>query len=177
MWPALTAALDELRRGDGRVLLSLADLYDERGSDGHYENTQEAFTAILCQDQERTTDRAVAADTNRRANAAAPFADPGLGAGRRAGRLRVLARAAHQPRAHAAGRGPRADAGGVDHRRPGHALPGRGRPRPPARRAAATFEGTQHTAALHGDRCIDDAVTAYLVDGTLPAEGARCPAL
>jgi len=40
-----------------------------------------------------------------------------------------------------------------------------------------TFEGTQHTAALHGDRCVDDAVTAYLVDGTLPAEGARCPAL
>ena len=37
-----------------------------------------------------------------------------------------------------------------------------------------TFEGTQHTASLHGDRCIDNAVTAYLVDGTLPAEGTRC---
>jgi len=40
-----------------------------------------------------------------------------------------------------------------------------------------TFEGTQHTAALHGDPCVDDAVTAYLIEGTLPAEGARCPAL
>ena len=37
-----------------------------------------------------------------------------------------------------------------------------------------TFEGTQHTAALHGDRCIDNAVTAYLVNDTLPADGTRC---
>jgi pimeloyl-ACP methyl ester carboxylesterase len=177
MWPALTAALDELRRGDGRVLLSLADLYDERGSDGHYENTQEAFTAILCQDQERTTDRAVAADTNRRANAAAPFSDPGLGP---VGALDACAFWPVPPtnRAHApqvAGLAPTLVVSttgdpatpyqaGVDLARQ---LGGR----------LLTFEGTQHTAALHGDRCVDDAVTAYLVDGTLPAEGARCPAL
>ena len=37
-----------------------------------------------------------------------------------------------------------------------------------------TFVGTQHTASLQGDSCVDDAVTAYLVDGTLPAEGTRC---
>ena len=33
-----------------------------------------------------------------------------------------------------------------------------------------------HGAALHGDRCVDDAVTAYLIDGTLPADGTRCTA-
>jgi pimeloyl-ACP methyl ester carboxylesterase len=174
MWPALTAALDELRRGDARVLLSLADLYDERGSDGHYDNTQEAFTAILCQDQERTTDRAAVADTNRRANTAAPFADPGLGA---VGALDVCAywpvpptNRAHTPQV----------AGLV----PTLVVSTTGDPATPyqagvnlARQLGGrllTFEGTQHTASLHGDRCIDNAVTAYLVDGTLPADGTRC---
>ena len=37
-----------------------------------------------------------------------------------------------------------------------------------------TFEGDQHTVALQGVGCVDDAVTAYLVDATLPAEGTRC---
>jgi pimeloyl-ACP methyl ester carboxylesterase len=177
MWPALTAALDELRRGDGRVMLSLADMYDERGPDGHYDNTQEAFTAILCQDQERTTDRAVAADTNRRANAAAPFTDPGRGA---VGALDVCAfwpvpptTEAHTP--HVAGLVPTLVVSttgdpatpyqaGVDL---AHQLGGR----------LLTFEGTQHTASLHGDQCIDKAVTAYLINGTLPSEGTRCTAL
>jgi len=177
MWPALTAALDELRRGDGRVLLSLADMYDERGSDGHYDNTQEAFTAILCQDQERTTDRAVAADTNRRANAAAPFTDPGRGA---VGALDVCAfwpvpptTQAHKP--HVAGLVPTLVVSttgdpatpyqaGVDL---AQQLGGR----------LLTFEGTQHTASLHGDQCIDKAVSAYLINGTLPPAGTRCTAL
>ena len=174
MWPALTAALSELQRGDGRVLLSLADLYDERGSDGHYDNTQEAFTAILCQDQERVTDRAAVAAANQRANTAAPFTDPGRGA---VGALDVCAfwpvpptTEAHTPQVagmvaplvvSTTGDPATPYQAGVDLARQ---LGGR----------LLTFEGTQHTASLHGDRCIDNAVTAYLVDGTLPAEGTRC---
>jgi hypothetical protein len=38
-----------------------------------------------------------------------------------------------------------------------------------------TFDSTEHTAFGRGiSTCIDDAVTAYLVDGTLPAPGAHC---
>jgi pimeloyl-ACP methyl ester carboxylesterase len=38
-----------------------------------------------------------------------------------------------------------------------------------------TFESTEHTAFARGiSPCIDDAVTAYLVDGTLPPPGTRC---
>lgn len=177
MWPALTAALDELRRGDGRVLLSLADLYDERGADGHYDNTQEAFTAILCQDQERTSDRAAVADANRRANTEAPFADPGLGP---VGALDVCAFWPVQPTT-------RAHTPQVAGLTPPLVVSTTGDPATPYQAGVnlahqlggrlLTFEGTQHTAALHGDRCVDDAVTAYLVDGTLPADGIRCPAL
>ena len=37
-----------------------------------------------------------------------------------------------------------------------------------------TVEGTKHTAALSGDDCVDDIVTAYLVDLKLPPKGAKC---
>jgi hypothetical protein len=37
-----------------------------------------------------------------------------------------------------------------------------------------SVEGAQHTAALQGNVCVDDIVTAYLVDLRLPPEGARC---
>ena len=37
-----------------------------------------------------------------------------------------------------------------------------------------TFDGTQHTVVFQGDNCIDDYVTAYLIDGTTPPTGAKC---
>ncbi len=39
-----------------------------------------------------------------------------------------------------------------------------------------TYEGTQHTAFLMGNKCVDDAGTKYLIDLQLPAEGTRCTA-
>jgi pimeloyl-ACP methyl ester carboxylesterase len=39
-----------------------------------------------------------------------------------------------------------------------------------------TFDGDGHTAYTSGSSCIDDAVDAYLLDGTLPAEGTVCQA-
>ena len=38
-----------------------------------------------------------------------------------------------------------------------------------------TSEAHTHTAYLFKDPCIDDPVNAYLVAGTLPAAGIRCP--
>lgn len=37
-----------------------------------------------------------------------------------------------------------------------------------------THQGEGHTIVGQGDQCIDNAVTAYLVDGTLPAAGTTC---
>ena len=39
-----------------------------------------------------------------------------------------------------------------------------------------TWNGQGHTAYLRGSDCIDNAVDAYLVKGTLPAAGTVCPA-
>ncbi len=38
-----------------------------------------------------------------------------------------------------------------------------------------TFDSTEHTAFGRGiSACIDDAVVAYFVDGTLPPPGTHC---
>jgi TAP-like protein len=37
-----------------------------------------------------------------------------------------------------------------------------------------TYEGSGHTAYRKGSECIDEAVDAYLIDGTVPEEGLRC---
>jgi homoserine acetyltransferase len=37
-----------------------------------------------------------------------------------------------------------------------------------------TRDGDGHTGFLQNNRCIDKIVVAYLVDGTVPAEGTRC---
>ena len=39
-----------------------------------------------------------------------------------------------------------------------------------------TFDGDGHTAYTSGSTCIDDAVDAYLLSGTMPAEGTVCTA-
>ena len=40
--------------------------------------------------------------------------------------------------------------------------------------ALLTFNGTQHTVAFQGQKCVDDSVGAYLVDLKLPPAGATC---
>ena len=39
-----------------------------------------------------------------------------------------------------------------------------------------TYEGEGHTAYGRSVPCIDSAVEAYLIDGTVPAAGKRCAA-
>ena len=74
-------------------------------------------------------------------------------------------------------RGTAPDPGDRHHRRPGDA-----RTSAPRRSTARiqgsdllTFDSTEHTAFGRGiSTCIDDAVVAYLVDGTLPPPGTHC---
>ena len=40
--------------------------------------------------------------------------------------------------------------------------------------ALLTFDGTQHTVVFEGDACVDSYAAKYLVDLTLPPQGANC---
>ena len=37
-----------------------------------------------------------------------------------------------------------------------------------------TFEGTQHTVAFQGNKCIDDIAATYLIDVKVPPPDTRC---
>ena len=41
-------------------------------------------------------------------------------------------------------------------------------------RVLVTNEGDGHTVVADGKPCIDDLVTAYLVDGVIPEDGITC---
>jgi pimeloyl-ACP methyl ester carboxylesterase len=173
-WPALAQALSGLARGDGTVLLVLADLYDDRRADGSYGNALEAFEAISCVDEQRTTDPATIADGAGRELAAAPYRDAGRGP--------VAARdkctywpvpptsTPHIPQ--------------VTGLPPTVVVSTTGDPATPyqagvdlAQALGGTLlrvEGDQHGAVLAGSSCVDDAVSAYVVDLTVPPAGTAC---
>lgn len=73
-WKFLTSGLLGLQRGtDATDLLLLADDYQHRDRDGHYQPLQDAFNAIRCVDGPFPTDPAVWAAADRRARQAAPY--------------------------------------------------------------------------------------------------------
>jgi pimeloyl-ACP methyl ester carboxylesterase len=174
LWPALTRGLSGLASGDGRVLLALADFYYGRGQDGNYDNSQEAFISIECMDEERITDRAKDAELIQKANEAAPFQDSGTPP---VGALDPCAFWPAQPTSQ-------------PHTPQAPGLPKTlvvsvtGDPATPYQAgvdlAAAlggsliSVQGNQHTASLQGNKCIDDVVTAYLVDLQVPAGQTNC---
>lgn len=175
-WNVLAAGISRLSVGDGELLLALADMYYDRGDDGVYGNGNEAFIAISCMDEERITDRNVARELQDKAAQAAPFRDSGLGP------VAALDQCAFWPvppssKPHVpevkdlpstlvvstTGDPATPYQAGVDL---AQALGGR----------LLTYEGTQHTVALQGKACIDDLVSAYLIDLELPPADTKCAA-
>jgi len=175
-WKYLTSGLLGLRRGtDAGDLLLLADDYQHRNTAGHYDNQQDAFTAIRCVDAPYPTDPAVWVDADQRSREAAPFmaygeftgfaprdtcamwpvpptsaphdvGSPGPG-------KVVVVSTTHDPATPYQA--------GVDLARELDA-------------SLITFDGTQHTVVFNGDACVDPAVVSFLVDSTAPPVGLRC---
>lgn len=173
-WPELNAALADAFRGDGSALLSLADSYADRSSDGSYEsNLLEVFTAVNCLDSPVDDSpagmKAAADEIQRAAPLLGQFMIYGevqcgewpLPAVRTPGTLR------------AAGSPPILVVGTT------------GDPATPYEWAESladqlesgrllTYDGEGHTAFGRGSRCVDDTVESYLVDGVLVGEGGVC---
>lgn len=175
LWSHLTEGLTELAHGRGDTLLVLADMYMRRDSHGHYTNANDARVAVNCVDQPPIKDRAKVIDEDRRFRELAPFMSYGKFTGDA-----PLGNCAFWPvppttKPHvisAPGLTPTVVVStthdpatpykaGVD-----LAKELRGR--------LLTFDGTQHTVVFQGDGCIDDYVTAYLIDGKVPPPDATC---
>ncbi|PXX66422.1 alpha/beta hydrolase family protein [Nocardia tenerifensis] len=167
-WPGLTRGLTELARGHGEALLGDAGVYEDASSD-------EVHRAVLCLEEVRVTDRAVATDIDRRSRTAAPAFDDGLPGS--AAPLDACAFWPVPPTAqphvpHVAGL-PKLVVVAVTGD-PATPYPGGVSLAKTLGASLITYEGTQHGAAFEGIACVDEPVLKYLVDLTPPAEGLRC---
>ncbi|HEY2207233.1 MAG TPA: alpha/beta hydrolase [Pseudonocardia sp.] len=175
LWSPLQRGLEELSQGQGRILMLLADLYEGRQQDGTYQFTLDAFTAIGCVDDKPVTNPAEVLEADKRARQVAPFRDDGHGPN-----------PARDPCAF----WPVPNTG-EPHEPHVNGLPQvmvisvTGDPATPYQAGVnlakalnarlLSVQGTQHTVALQGTKCVDDIVTQYFVDPkALPPEGARC---
>lgn len=175
LWRHLTQALNEMERGTGDTMLALADLYMGRDEQGHYNNSTDVRVAVNCVDKPAVTDRAKAAEEDRRVREAAPFMSYGEFTGHA-----PLGTCAFWP---------------VPPTSEPHELKVEGLPptlvvsttNDPATPYEAgvelakqlggtllTFQGTQHTVVFQGNRCVDDIAASYLVDLTVPPPDTTC---
>jgi pimeloyl-ACP methyl ester carboxylesterase len=169
-WPILRDAFD----GDGSLLLALADLYADRGEDGSYANNQnEVIVAVNCFDRPQTgTLATVKTDAVEFASVSPLFGEYIAWGGVSCNEWPAKSPTQPTP-VTAAGSAPILVTGTVrDPATPyqwavnlaGQLESGR----------LLTYDGDGHTAYTRGSDCIDDAVDAYLLEGTLPAEGTVC---
>jgi pimeloyl-ACP methyl ester carboxylesterase len=174
-WPLLRAVLAQAMAGDGQGLLVLSDLYYERDSKtGHYSNETAANVAINCIDNPPSVH---SVDGVRADLGEFEQASPLLGATFAWGELQCVywpVPPEGQPHPiHYAGSPPILVVGTIHD------------PATPYRSARdmanqlgsavlLTYNGDGHTAYGRGSTCINNAVNAYLTQGTVPATGTVC---
>ncbi|GEL95301.1 alpha/beta hydrolase [Cellulomonas composti] len=174
-WPTLTAALTPaIQGGDGSILLMLSDAYTDRQTDGTYaSNSLPAFWSISCLDGRPSSDPATMASEAERILADAPTLGESFAFG-----------------GVVCAQWPAPEIGGLDDYSAAGAPPilvigTTNDPATPYKNAQAladlldsgtllTFEGEGHTAYGRSNDCITDNVDAFLLEGTVPAEGTVC---
>ncbi|MEU7143078.1 alpha/beta hydrolase [Nocardia sp. NPDC046473] len=170
LWPDLTKGLSELAKGRGDALRGDATTYEDASSD-------DVHRAVLCLEEVRVTDRAVAADIVRRSRAAAPAFDDAMGKANTSAPLDACAfwpvpptAQPHVPKVVGLPKVVVVAATGD----PATPYPGGVTLAKTLGAALITYEGTQHGAAFEGIACVDRPIVQYLIDLTPPAEGLRC---
>ncbi len=176
-WPILTQALTAAFKGDGSDLLRLSDIYFRRNADGTYaENLGEANPAINCLDSADDDDESTleeVQDSVPRFEKASPVFGRVLAWGALSCTDWPIAATHPQVDVDATGSKP---------------IVVLGTTRDPATpyewaksladelgtAVLVTREGDGHTAYTSGNACIQKLVDAYLVEGTVPKDGATC---
>jgi pimeloyl-ACP methyl ester carboxylesterase len=170
-WGEMAAAIDDASKGRPRGVVELADSYNERDPDGHYSNLLEANAAIGCADQRRRPDFPEIATLQREMRARYP-----LFGGPVTATLETCARWPVKPAPPAIGKATGSPpilvvattndpATPYQNAKPLADLLGAGQ--------VFTVKGEGHTAfPLPG--CVDDTVSAYLVDLKVPDPDATC---
>jgi len=172
-YPALTAALAEALAGDGSGLLTLADLYLDRGADGFNTNQNEAIYAVNCLDRPEAATLQEIQDAEDRFADVSPLFGPYLAWSGLPCTTWPVESAATPGPLTAEGAAPILVVGTT------------GDPATPYEWAVSladqltsgvllTYEGFVHTAYGKGADCVDDTVDRYLIEGEPPEDGLVC---
>ncbi len=172
-WYVLSAALRQGLAGDGSTLLQLSDLYSSRGADGYTDNSAEAIYAISCLDDPYAIPASkVVLDQPDFERVSPTFGDVFAWGLTGCGGVQVTSSV--KPRdVHAKGAAPIVVIGTTRD------------PATPMKWAEdladqldsgvlVRRDGDGHTGYNAGNDCVDRAVEAYLVDGTVPEDGLSC---
>ncbi|MBE7325472.1 alpha/beta fold hydrolase [Nocardioides sp. Y6] len=171
-WSLLTSGLQKAFDGDGSGLLLTADLYASRGPDGFQDNSTEAIVAINCLDDPSFVPLDEVPERFDEFEEASPTFGRVFAWGL-AGCEHFTGEPAEQIEIDGDGAAPIVVTGTT--RDPATPLSW-------AEALADQLEsgvlirrdGDGHTAYNAGNRCVDDAVEAYLLDGTVPDDGLSC---
>ncbi|WP_156760821.1 alpha/beta hydrolase [Microbacterium karelineae] len=169
-WPYLTSALAGALDGDPADAMFLADFYNGREGGGYSSNSTEAFHAYNCMDYPDEGEMTDAQE--RELEETAPVTWQYM-MGADVCEFWPFPPSGEREEIHAEGAAPIVVIGTT------------GDPATPFAWAEAlaeqldsgtliTYEAEGHTAYQAGSACVDGAVEAYLVDGTLPDEGLVC---
>ena len=171
-WEYLTAALTDVLQGDPEVAFLLADSYFDRVDGEYLTNTTEAFDAYNCMDYPADTTPEQQAAADARIAAEAPTVAP-YWKGVDICEVWPYPPTGVRGQITAEGAAPIVVVGTT------------GDPATPYEWAVSladqlssgvliTRVGEGHTGYMKGNDCVDSAVEAYLVEGTVPEDGLRC---
>lgn len=169
-WPSIAFLVQSAVNGDGRGLLAAADVLNGRGEDGSYSPMIYAFPAIGCRDS--TDDGVVDADADWVADQkTAPIFGTYFGPSYTCALWPVRPDVQLHPTG--VGAAPLLVIGGLGD----NATPYRYAEWMAKQLTSATlitYTGEGHGSFGGKSSCVDDAVIAYLTQGTVPAAGLRC---
>ncbi|MFJ9694323.1 alpha/beta hydrolase [Kitasatospora sp. NPDC101183] len=175
-WPALAVGLTEaMQRGSGDTLLQLADALSGRDAQGRYTNLSAANRAISCVDaRQRYSDQDVEKQLPEFRQASPVFGEYTAWGLTGCTGWPVAGKTDH-PEVSATGAAPVLVVGTTGD----PATPVEGAKAMATRLGAGvgvtvTLQGEGHGGYNTGNPCLKQAVDAYLLDGTVPADGTTC---
>ncbi len=174
-WPYLDSALEQAQQGQGSALLALGDAYVSRGPNGYTDNSNEALLAVNCLDHDDGVPFDEVEPYVPRFEKISQVWGRIFAYGLPACEEWPVTTGSEPEEIHASGAAPIMVVGTT--RDPAT-------PMTWARALADQLdsgvlvvrEGDGHTGYRAGNDCVDQAVDAYLVSGTVPDGTVRCPA-
>ena len=174
-WPSLAEGFADALKGDGTTLLSLADVYNDRGEDGTYlSNTIESNIAISCLDSRASSDAKAMGKSNKAMLAASSML----------GRYWQFGALSCEQWPYPAVKKP--DSFRASGSKPILVIGTTGDPATPYWQAVSlanevlengrliTFNGEGHTAYGLQSSCINGAVDDYFIENVVPTEDPDC---